>query len=431
MKSRNNMFSASVCKAFLLSAMGVALLVPSQVSANVTVVPVEARSASVNGHGMTVFSNRDAQYRIPSIVECKSGKLIAFTDHRYDNKDIGGGRHLDIVMKTSQDKGATWSGPEQMVAKGGNGVATSFDCAHGDAATVVDRKTGRILLMCASGGIGYWESSRKKPIMMGRYYSDDEGKTWKGEEVTRQIYDLMPDMESAFFTSGRICQSKQIKVGKYYRFYTALATRQGNRILYSDDFGKTWAVLGKNVAESASRGDEAKIEELPNGNVLLSSRVMGGRFFNVYSYADKKSATGSWGKVAMSGAANHGVVAKKNACNGEVLLVNAKKNGKKVKLLLQSVPCGPNRVNVGIYYKALNSPADYATPEAIAKDWEGCYQVSDTTSAYSTMVQGKDGSIFFLLEENAFCHPETEPDDYYDIRFDKLSIGQITNGQYK
>ncbi len=431
MKSRNNMFSASVCKAFLLSAMGVALLVPSQVSANVTVVPVEARSASVNGHGMTVFSNRDAQYRIPSIVECKSGKLIAFTDHRYDNKDIGGGRHLDIVMKTSQDKGATWSGPEQMVAKGGNGVATSFDCAHGDAATVVDRKTGRILLMCASGGIGYWESSRKKPIMMGRYYSDDEGKTWKGEEVTRQIYDLMPDMESAFFTSGRICQSKQIKVGKYYRVYTALATRQGNRILYSDDFGKTWAVLGKNVAESASRGDEAKIEELPNGNVLLSSRVMGGRFFNVYSYADKKSATGSWGKVAMSGAANHGVVAKKNACNGEVLLVNAKKNGKKVKLLLQSVPCGPNRVNVGIYYKALNSPADYATPEAIAKDWEGCYQVSDTTSAYSTMVQGKDGSIFFLLEENAFCHPETEPDDYYDIRFDKLSIGQITNGQYK
>lgn len=431
MKSHDNLFSASVCKAFLLSAIGVALLVPSQVSANVTVVPVEARSANVNGHGMTVFSNRDAQYRIPSIVECKSGKLIAFTDHRYDNKDIGGGRHLDIVMKTSQDKGATWSGPEQMVAKGGNGVATSFDCAHGDAATVVDRKTGRILLMCASGGIGYWESSRKKPIMMGRYYSDDEGKTWKGEEVTCQIYDLMPDVESAFFTSGRICQSKQIKVGKYYRVYTALATRQGNRILYSDDFGKTWAVLGKNVAESAPRGDEAKIEELPNGNVLLSSRVMGGRFFNVYSYADKKSATGSWGKVAMSGAANHGVVAKKNACNGEVLLVNAKKNGKKVKLLLQSVPCGPNRVNVGIYYKALNSPADYATPEAIAKDWEGCYQVSDTTSAYSTMVQGKDGSIFFLLEENAFRHPKTEPDDYYDIRFDKLSIGQITNGQYK
>lgn len=425
------MFSVKVGRALLLSVMGVALLVPAQVSANVSPTSVETRAAIDQGQGLTVFSNRDAQYRIPAIVECKSGKLIAFTDHRYNNQDIGGGRHLDIVMKTSSDKGSTWSSPEHMVAKGGNGIATSFGCAHGDAATVVDRKTGRILLMCASGGIGYWESSRKKPLMMGRYYSDDEGKTWKGEEVTRQIYGLMPEVESAFFTSGRMCQSKLIKVGKYYRVYAALATRQGNRILYTDDFGKTWAVLGKNVAEAAPRGDEAKIEELPNGDVLLSSRVTGGRFFNIYSYENKKTATGSWGKVAMSGAANHGVTAKDNACNGEVLLVNAKKNGKKVKLLLQSVPCGPKRNNVGIYYKALESPSDYATPEAIAKNWEGCYRVSDTTSAYSTMVQGKDGSIFFLLEENAFRHPETEPDDYYDIRFVKLNIGQITNGQYK
>ncbi len=430
MNNHDSMFSTSVGKALLLSAMGVALLMPSQMSAEISAVPVEAQAASVQGHGMTVFSNRDAQYRIPSIVECKSGKLIAFTDHRYDNRDIGGGRHLDVVMKTSTDKGATWSTVEQMVAKGGSGVATSFDCAHGDAATVVDRKTGRILMMCASGGIGYWESSRKNPLMMGRYYSDDEGKTWKGEEVTSQIYALMPDVESAFFTSGRMCQSKTIKVGKYYRVYVVLTTRSGNRILYTDDFGASWAMLGKNVAESAPRGDEAKIEELPNGNVLLSSRVTGGRFFNVFSYDNKKSATGSWGKVAFSGAANNGVEAKENACNGEVLLVDAKKNGKKVKLLLQSVPCGPGRTNVGIYYKALESPSDYATPEAIAKDWEGCYSVSDTTSAYSTMVQGKDGSIFFLLEENAFRHPETEPDDYYDIRFDRLNIEQITNGQY-
>lgn len=431
MKTHNNTISTGVRKALFLSAMGAVFLVPAQLSASVHAAPVEAQASDVQQHGLTVFSNRDAQYRIPAIVECKSGKLIAFTDHRHDNRDIGGGRHLDIVMKTSTDKGATWRSVEHMVAKGGSGIATDFDCAHGDAATVVDSKTGRILLMCASGGIGYWESSRKSPIMMGRYYSDDEGRTWKGEEVTRQIYDLMPEVEQAFFTSGRICQSKKIKVGKYYRVYAVLATRKGNRILFSDDLGMNWAVLGENVAESAPRGDEAKIEELPNGNVLLSSRVTGGRFFNIYSYDDKKAATGSWGKVAFSGADNNGVVAKENACNGEVLLVNAKKNGKKVKLLLQSVPCGPHRNNVGIYYKALESAEDYATPEAIAKDWEGCYQVSDTTSAYSTMVQGKDGSIFFLLEENAFRHPETEPDDYYDIRFDKLSISQITNGQYK
>ena len=284
--------------------------------------------------------------------------------------------------------------------------------------------------MCASGGIGYWESKRGHLLMMGRYYSDDEGKTWYGEEVTKQIYDLMPEVESAFFTSGRICQSKQIKVGKYYRVYTVLCTRSGNRIIYSDDFGQNWKVLGKNVAEAAPYGDEAKVEELPDGNVLLSSRAMGGRHINIYTYEDKKTATGSWGKVIASDAKNMGVAAHKNSCNGEVLMVDAKKNGKKVKLLLQSVPVGPGRNNVGIYYKALETPADYATPEAIAKNWEGCYQLSNTTSAYSTMVQGKNGSIYFLLEENAFKNPKTQTDDYYDIRFYNLSIEQITNNRY-
>ena len=57
--------------------------------------------------------------------------------------------------------------------------------------------------------------------------------------------------------------------------------------------------------------------------------------------------------------------------------------------------------------------------------------LSNTTSAYSTMVQGKDGSIYFLLEENAFKNPKTQTDDYYDIRFYDLSVEQITNNRYK
>ena len=151
--NKKMMLSANASKALFLAAMGCSLLMPAQMMAaqlvgDAPVMAVEAQAVNAQ-EGLTVFSNKDAQYRIPAIVECKSGKLIAFTDHRYHNRDIGGGRHLDIVMKTSTDKGATWSSPEQMVAKGGNGIATSFDCAHGDAAVVVDRKSGRILLMCA------------------------------------------------------------------------------------------------------------------------------------------------------------------------------------------------------------------------------------------------------------------------------------------
>lgn len=381
--------------------------------------------------GLKLFCHADGQYRIPAIVQCKSGKIIAFTDHRYENKDIGGGRHLDIVMKESLDGGKSWTTDEIMVAEGGNHMADSFDCAHGDAAVVCDRETGEILIMCASGGIGFWESTRENPLMMGRYYSSDEGKTWQKEEVTADIYGLVDDMESAFFTSGRICQSTRIKAGTHYRIYSALATRAGNRVLYSDDFGKNWKLLGVNATETAPKGDEAKIEELPDGNVLINSRTANGRFFNIYRYDNRKKATGAWETVALSSASNNGVLNGDSACNGEILLVNAKDNaGKKVGLLLQSVPMGPGRSNVAIFYKALRSREDYLSPEKIAADWEGFFKVSTTTSAYSTMTESHDGKILFLYEEDAFRHPETEPDDYYNIVYKELSVSQITGGKY-
>lgn len=381
--------------------------------------------------GLKLFCHTDGQYRIPAIVQCKSGKIIAFTDHRYENKDIGGGRHLDIVMKESLDGGKSWTTDEIMVAEGGNHMADSFDCAHGDAAVVCDRETGEILIMCASGGIGFWESTRENPLMMGRYYSSDEGKTWQKEEVTADIYGLVDDMESAFFTSGRICQSTRIKAGTHYRIYSALATRAGNRVLYSDDFGKNWKLLGVNATETAPKGDEAKIEELPDGNVLINSRTANGRFFNIYRYDNRKKATGAWETVALSSASNNGVLNGDSACNGEILLVNAKDNaGKKVGLLLQSVPMGPGRSNVAIFYKALRSREDYLSPEKIAADWEGFFKVSTTTSAYSTMTESHDGKILFLYEEDAFRHPETEPDDYYNIVYKELSVSQITGGKY-
>lgn len=419
----------------MLAAMAVSILLSGTVydaygclhDSQSSVETAEKNSAD----GQKFFCHSDGQYRIPAIVQCKSGKIIAFTDHRYENKDIGGGRHLDIVMRESHDSGKTWSKDEIMVAEGGNHMADSFDCAHGDAAVVCDRETGEILIMCASGGIGFWESTREKPIMMGRYLSSDEGKSWQSEDVTADIYGLVDDMESAFFTSGRICQSTRIKAGTHYRIYSALATRAGNRVLYSDDFGKNWKLLGVNAAETAPKGDEAKIEELPDGNVLINSRTANGRFFNIYRYDNRKKATGAWETVALSSASNNGVLNGDSACNGEILFINAKDNdGKKVGLLLQSVPMGPGRSNVAIFYKALRSREDYSSPEKIAADWEGYFKVSTISSAYSTMVESQDGKILFLYEEDAFRHPETEPDDYYNIVYKELTISDITGGKY-
>ena len=102
-----------------------------------------------------------------------------------------------------------------------------------------------------------------------------------------------------FFASGRICQSSLVKHGSYYRIYSVLTTNRGSLVVYSDDFGGKWHPLGGSDACPAPQGDEAKIEELPDGSVLLSCRMYGGRYFNIFRYSDAAGAQG--GKAADDG----------------------------------------------------------------------------------------------------------------------------------
>ena len=53
-------------------------------------------------------------------------------------------------------------------------------------------------------------------------------------------------------------------------------------------------------------------------------------------------------------------------------------------------------------------------------------QIHDGTSAYSTMIQQKDGRIGFLYEYNEQGNPAG-----YDIRYKSLTISEITGGQYE
>lgn len=382
---------------------------------------VAAALSATDASAQTVLFKSDTVstcYRIPALTKAKDGSIFAFTDFRPCRTDVGGGV-IDVVAKRSTDNGRTWS-KEQTVVKGG-GENIPFDVAHGDAAVVTDRKTGEMLMMCASGNVWYWQSTLKNPNRVGRYYSKD-GFNWKGEEITDQIYKLMNGaVHKLFFSSGRICQSAKIKAGKYNRIYSALCTNVGNVVLYSDDFGHNWTPLGGADARPAKFGDEAKIEELPNGDVLLCSRSQrgAGRIFNIFKYSNAKRAEGKW-----QTAANLDPMYKSAMCNGEILIVNAvrKADGKKTNVLLYSVPMDAKRNYVGIYYKELASTADYASPELLTKGWK-TFRLSNTDSAYSTMEQMNDGNIAFFYEE-------THQKGGYDMVFCSLPLDKITNGEY-
>jgi len=371
-------------------------------------------------------------YRIPAIVQLHDGQLLAIGDDRHESDiDIGGNWGIDIVGRVSDDDGKTWSATF-MIADG-DGQRQGFHDSHGDAAAVTDRETGQLLVMCASGARGFLHSSLVAPLCVGRYTSDDSGLTWKESEVTSDIYGIFadyPEVNALFFSSGRICQSNSIKQGSHYRIYSAVdgPWEVGCLVLYSDDFGMTWHALGGPAARPtvAPFGDEAKVEELPDGNVLLSCRSKqtgtSGRLFNIYNYA-----TGTWGKMAISNDPQLGTYSEDCSCNGELLIVPAKRlsDGRHIHLALQSVPRGPGRQRVSIYYKELLDASDYDEPLDFSWGWK-CYQVTGGYSAYSTMIATRDGNIAFFHED---CN-DNNSTSAYDLLFQQLSLETITSGRY-
>ena len=350
-------------------------------------------------------------YRIPGITCGKDGRLIASAARLVSGTDPGHGQ-VDCVVKISDDNGTTWSSTEIDVAVGDasliNNTKTPMEAAYGDPAVVMDREHNEVLVMAVGGCTVYTYSSttRQNPNIIAGIRSLDGGQTWQTPvELTEDIYGLFDDgnpMAAAFVGGGRIFQSRIVKVGEYYRLYAALAARpNGNRVVYSDDFGRTWKVLGAPTDKPVPNGDEPKCEELPDGRVIITSRTGGGRLMNIYTYSNTRTGAGRWEtetKATMSGLS---ASPSSNATNGEMLIVPAKRksDGKDMYVALQSVPTGGGRNNVGIFYKELADITDIADLAAFTSDWNGFYQVSSTASAYSSIELQADDKIAFFYEE--------------------------------
>ena len=392
-------------------------------------------------NGVVLYFTPDAKnkpYRIPAIATAKNGDIFAISDNRPCGMDIGYGE-VDMKCRISTDNGKTW-GEEFFIADGvgDNHGGQVWKTGFGDAAVVADCERNELLVMMVCGktvchdGNYIPNSPRSNPNRVAQVRAKLNEKTGKWEwtkpvEVTETIYPKFvkngqATVKSLFIGSGRICQSRVTKVGDYYRLYCAVWTsNEGNRVIYSDDFGKTWDVLGSLDERPGRGGDEPKCEEMPNGNVILSSR-RNGRLFNVYTYTDVKTGKGSWQTEQWSENQTGGIKVG-NSTNGEIMLVKAVRvsNGEKVDLALQSVPWGDNRSNVGFFYKEIKKETQGSALK-LAQNWTRGMQVSYVGSAYSTMSIQKDHKIAFFFEE--------EPGNYCMV-YIPLTVEQITKGEFK
>ncbi len=387
--------------------------------------------------GVRVFDN-DAStvpYRIPAVARNQQGDLLFVTDYRYSKADIGMATNgkLDLRIRTLS-KDSVWSDVSTLAAC----ITTGNFTAFGDPCIVADRTSNRVMVTSCCGNVSFPNGTHDNHQGWARCYSEDGGKTWgQHTDISQQVFDQLDKrsdgpIRSFFIGSGKISQSQRVKVGDYYRIYCAALVKTGdgtncNYVLYSDDFGLNWNVLGDpDDCPIPSGGDEPKADELPDGSILISSRVSGGRYYNVYHFTDTQSGKGNWGSMTFSGSGNAGVKAEGNSCNGEIIVlpVLRKADNQKTYLLLQSVPFGSGRANVGIYYKDLDNLTKYRTGADLAPDWTGKFQVTRKDAAYSTMCLDQDNNLAFFYEETGY-------NGGYNMIYRKLSVEEITGGRYQ
>ena len=410
----------------------------------IVTIEKDTRESETSFEVFTTATSSDIPYRIPAIAMAKNGDLIAVADYRHSRADIGMASYgrIDLHARISKDNGANWETKFPIVEGKGSSSPDFMHVGFGDPCIVADRESNRVLVLSCAGNVSFPSGTRNNHQNIARFYSEDNGATWSEPvDIADAIYAMWDNssnhgpVRAMFIGSGKIHQSRYVKVNDYYRLYCAVLLKNVNGtntnfVLYSDDFGGSWDVLGGvENAPVPSGGDEPKVEELPNGNIVISSRINGGRYFNIFTFTDKASATGSWGNMATSNSSNGGVVAQGNSCNGEIMIVPVVRNEdkKEMWLALQSLPFGNGRANVGIYYKELASGSDYSTPANFAKDWDGRHQASFLASAYSTMCYQKDSTIAFLYEEDTYG---VNAHGGYNIMYKNYSIEQITNNRY-
>ena len=388
----------------------------------------------------------DIPYRIPALAVANDGTLIAVADYRHSGTDIGvtdKGR-IDLHYRLSNDNGNTWSEVKTLINGQGAESPDFMNVGFGDPCIVADRESSRVLLLSCAGNVSFQNGTRQKHQNIARFYSEDCGRTWSApEDIAESIYSQFDvssygPVRSMFVASGRIMQSRITKVGNYYRLYCAVLVRDRqathmNYVLFSDDFGGTWKVLG-NINEPAVYGtaDEPKVEELPNGTIIISSRYNGGRYYNYFTYTDVNSGAGSWEAAKFSGASNGGVESKDNSTNGEIMLIPVTRvaDKKSTYIILQSVPLGPSRKNVGIYYKELaDENEDYISPIEFARNWDGVTQITSLNSAYSTMAWQRDNRLGFLYEEETHGTSNLAYGGY-TIVYECFDVEDLTDGKY-
>ena len=343
----------------------------------------------------------DSQYwRIPALVTAADNSLVAVVDKR--GSSLGDlPNTISIMSRRSTDNGKNWSEPV-VVAQGGNGKT------YGDPAVVLDKKTGNLICMFV-GDQGLWNATpdNRQGIYVSK--STDNGVSWSEPvAITDQVYANHSGWYAGFAGSGHgLClKDGRLMFVLAIRATSATGVPLNNYAIYSVDGGDNWT-LSTNAATTA--GDEAKVVELENGDILMSIRnpSKGNRIFC------KSTDRGqTWGKAYFE------TELKDPACNGDIIRYSySTDEGSEGKSrLLHSLPeSTTTRENVTIYLS-----------EDDGETWPIKKRLVDGYSAYSSLTVLSDGTIGALVEEGKW-DSNLPGEDGFQLVFYRFTMDWLTS----
>lgn len=341
---------------------------------------------------LTPGDYNSVSYRIPAIVTAADGSLVVLTDKRkYNSGDLPG--DIDIVANRSTDGGATWSQPVTVALGTGGGKG------FGDAA-MVKAKSGRLIALFV-GGPGLFNSTPENPIRSYMSTSDDHGVTWTApRDITPLIYGaqcsdpVRAKWQGSFFGSGHALCTRSGRVMAVIAVREPNMSGLQNYAVYSDDEGATWKVSQRAIIG----GDEAKVVELDNGDILMSSRTGGNRL-----WAKSTDGGESWGTK------NNWPQLWGNACDADILRYTSVKDGFNKSRLLHTLPNASDRRNLTMWISY-----DEGT------SWNTKKTICPGTSAYSSFTILPNGNIGVYFEEDG--------SNAYTMTFVEFTLKWLTNG---
>lgn len=333
-------------------------------------------------------------YRIPAIITAADNSLVILTDKRkYNSTDLP--EDIDVIAQRSTNNGKTWSQP--ITVAQGKGRNKGF----GDV-NIIKAKSGKLIALYV-GGVGLWNSTAENPQGHFMSVSTDNGLSWSApRDITHQLYGIncadpvRKTWQASFFGSG---QGLTLRDGRIMAVMVVRETLQNsklnNYVVYSDDEGETWKVSEKAI----DGGDEAKVVELNDGTILLSSRITGNRLWakstdRGATWGPKHTWTEIWG----------------NACDADIVRYTSTLDGYDKNRILHTLPNAKSRTNVCMWV-SYDEGTSWPVKKTICKG----------QSAYSSINILPDGTIGVYVEED-----ESVP---YKMYFLNFSLDWLTNGK--